>query len=253
MDIQSILTLLEITGSAQRVYLELLYSGPQSALFLSKKLSLPRASIYDAIHILEKKSLVVSQEENGKSTFSISDPKNISQMLDSSAEDILKAQREFKKLLPTILESPRVSEPKIRMFSGREGCQQTLRDILWYENTLTYTLWSMDKILKVITPEFLKWHNERRVSRNISLHSIRTAEDRPSADKYEFNGAGKAHLRELRFLSEGIDLSMSYWIYGDNVAFVSSGAELYGFIVHSKEFSEMMLIHFKLLWQQAKK
>ncbi|MES2931016.1 MAG: helix-turn-helix domain-containing protein [Patescibacteria group bacterium] len=253
MEISSILSLIGITGSAQRIYLELLSSGPQSALFLSKKLSLPRASIYDGLHVLEKKSLVISQEENGKGIFSISDPKNILQILDSSAENIGKAKAEFSEALPAILKSPRITEPKIVMFSGKEGCQQTLRDILWYENTLTYTLWSMDKILKVITPEFLEWHNKKRVERGISLHSIRTAEDRASAAKYEFNGTGPEHLRELRFLPEGIELSMSYWIYGDNVAFVSSGSELYGFIVHSREFSQMMLAHFKLLWETAKK
>ena len=44
---------------------------------------------------------------------------------------------------------------------------------------------------------------------------------------------------------------MSYWIYGDNVAFVSAEKELYGFIVHSKEFMEMMKFNFDLLWEQT--
>jgi sugar-specific transcriptional regulator TrmB len=252
MDIKSVLNLLDVAGSAQRIYVELLSTGPQSALSLSKKLALPRASIYDGIHILEKKSLVISQEDNGKGIFSISDPKNLLQMLDSSAENINKARNEFSDILPTLLKSPRVTEPKIRMFSGKDGCQQTLRDILWYKNTLTYTMWPMNKILDVLTPEFVDWHNKKRVAYGISLHSIRTAADKADAGKYEFNGTGPKHLRELRFLPEGIDLSMSYWIYGDNVAFVSAGEELYGFIVHSKEFSEMMKVHFDLLWKSSK-
>ncbi len=252
MNIQSILELIGITGNSQRVYLELLSSGPQSALFLSKKLSLPRASVYDALHFLEEKSLVSSQDSNAKSIFSISDPKNVLQILSTSAENANIAQTEFKKLLPEILKSPQVTEPKIRMFSGKEGCQQTLRDILWYENTLTYTLWPMNKILKTLTPEFVDWHNKKRVAYGISLHSIRTAADKADAGKYAFNGVGPKNLRELRFLPKGIDLSMSYWIYGDNVAFVSAGSELYGFIVHSKEFADMMKVHFKCMWDMSK-
>ena len=57
-------------------------------------------------------------------------------------------------------------------------------------------------------------------------------------------------MRELKFIPKGIDLSMSYWIYADNVAFVSAGKELYGFIVHSKEFTDMMKFNFNLMWEK---
>ena len=82
--IESILSTLKIVGTPQRVYLELLSSGPQSVLFLSRKLSLPRPTIYDALHVLEDKSLVVSQELNGKSVFSIGNPEHLLQMLDTT-------------------------------------------------------------------------------------------------------------------------------------------------------------------------
>lgn len=249
MTIESILSLIGISGSPQRVLLELLTSGPQTATFLAKKLSLPRPSIYDALHFLEKNSLVVSQEENGKSLFSISNPNTISQLIDTSNEKLELAKKEFNLLIPKLIKSPRITEPKIRMFSGKEGCQQTMRDILWYKNIETYTLWPMHKMLDTLTPEFLEWHNRRRVENNIGLKSIRKAQDKVDIEKYPFLGTRKLDLRELRFLPKGIDFSMSYWIYGDNVAFVSAGKELYGFIVHSKEFVEMMKFNFDMLWQ----
>ena len=251
MTIESILSTIGITGSPQRVLLELLTSGPQTATFLSKKLSLPRPSIYDALHLLEEKSIVVSQEENGKSIFSISNPNTISKLIDTSAEKMNLAKKELELIMPALLKSPRITEPKIRMFSGKEGCQQTMRDILWYSNIETYTLWPMDKMLKVLTPEFLEWHNKKRVENNIGLKSIRRQQDKESIKKYPFLGSKESDLRKLKFLPEGIDFSMSYWIYGDNVAFVSAEKELYGFIVHSKEFMEMMKFNFDLLWEQT--
>ena len=252
MAIENILSLLDITGTPQLVLLELLSSGPQSASFLAKKLSLPRPSIYDALHILEEKALVVSQLENNKSIFSANHPDKISELLDADSEKISVAKKEFSSLVPKLLKSPRITEPKIQMFSGREGCQQVMRDILLYKNIETYTLWPMHKMLELLTPEFMEWHNNRRVKNNISLKSMRTAKDKADTKKYPFMAAKPEDLREIKFLNEKIDFSMSYWIYADNVAFVSAGDEVYGFIVHSREFVDMMKIHFDLLWNQAK-
>lgn len=254
MAIENILSIIGVTGTAQRVLLELFANGPQTATFLAKKLSLPRPSVYDGLHILEKQSLVVSQEENGKSVFSVTNPEHIAQALNSYAEKITGAQNEFAKIIPSLLNSPHVTEPKIRMFSGRDGCQQIMRDILWFENITTYTLWPVSDMLEFLTPEFMEWHNKKRVSRNITLHAIRRQSDRASIKKYPFMDEGKKNLRESKLLPATFpDFLMSYWIYGDNVAFVSGGKELYGFIVHSKEFSDMMLINFNLLWNKGKK
>lgn len=253
MTIENILTTIGINGTSQRVLLELFSNGPQTAAFLAKKLSLPRPSIYDALNLLKDQSFVVSQEDNGKHIFSASNPNHITELLESSSKKILDAQKEFLKIIPNLLNSPRITEPKIRMFSGKAGCQQTMRDILWYKDIETYTLWPMHKMLEVLTPEFMEMHNKRRVQNNMSLQSIRKASDRVDIKKYPFLGSRVEDLREIRFLPSNIDFSMSYWIYGDNVAFVSAGKELYGFIVHSKEFSEMMLLNFNLLWNKTKK
>ena len=253
MSIESILSLVGVTGSPQRVLLELLTSGPQTATFLAKKLSLPRPSVYDALHLLEEKSLIVSQEESGKSIFSISNPDVISQLINSSKEKLEVAQSEFDQIKPDLLKSPRITEPKIRVFSGREGCQQIMRDILWLENITTYTLWPVSDMLEFLTPEFMEWHNKRRIERNITLHAIRRVSDEKIIERYQFMAAGENNLREAKLLDlKFSDFKMSYWIYGDNVAFVSAGKEFYGFIVHSKEFVEMMQFHFNLLWETSR-
>lgn len=253
MAIENILSIIGVTGTAQKVLLELFSNGPQTATFLAKKLSLPRPSIYDALHSLEKQSLIISQEDNGKSIFSVTNPEHISKALDISREKISEAQKEFSKIIPSLIKSPHITEPKIRMFSGKEGCQQTMRDILWYKNIETYTLWPMHKMIEILTPEFMEWHNKRRVENKMHLKSTRKSSDRINIKKYPFMGDRHEDLREIRFLPKNIDFSMSYWIYADNVAFISAGKELYGFIVHSKEFSEMMLLNFNLLWNKAKK
>jgi len=251
--IEAVLSTLKVTGTPQRIYLELLSGGPQSVVFLSKKLSLPRPTIYDALHFLEDKSLVISQEINGKSVFSIGNPQYVLQMLDTATEEIRAARKSMEQLLPQLLQSPRVTEPKIKMFSGREGGQQVMRDILWYKNITTYTLWPMYKMIDIITPEFLEWHNKRRVSRNIAIEAIRKFDDaNVDTQTYPYLGIRPEDLRTVKYLPKGIDFSMSYWIYDDNVAFISAESELYGFIIHSREFSTMMKLHYDLMSGIAK-
>ena len=252
MSIESVLSLVGVTGTPQRVLLELLGSGPQTAAFLAKKLSLPRPSIYDALHLLEEKSLVVSQEENGKSLFSANHPNKVTELIIAGEDKLSTAKKEFSVLIPELIKSPRITERKIQMFSGREGCQQTMRDILWHKNIETYALWPMNRMIEVLTPDFLEWRLKKRVENNINVKSMRKSDDRENIKKYPFLGPKPGNLRQVRFLPKKIDFTMSYWIYADNVAFVSAGKELYGFIVHSKEFAEMMEIHFNLLWEQAK-
>ncbi len=252
MELETILSLIGVSGSPQRVLLELMTNGPQTASFLAKKLSLPRPSVYDALHILEEKGFVVSQDENGKSIFSAKHPETILQIIDNSKEKLEKAKTDFSLLIPNLLNSPKITEPKIEMFSGKEGCQQTMRDILWYKNIETYTLWPMDKMIDVLTPEFLEWHNKKRVENNISVKSTRKASDKDISDTYPFLGIRHEDLREVKLLSKGVELSMSYWIYANNVAFVSTEKELYGFIVHSKEFADMMKFNFDLIWGISK-
>jgi hypothetical protein len=37
---------------------------------------------------------------------------------------------------------------------------------------------------------------------------------------------------------------MSYWLYADKAAFISSRRETFGFIIHSKDFAELIKAQF---------
>ena len=42
---------------------------------------------------------------------------------------------------------------------------------------------------------------------------------------------------------------MSYWIYADKVAFISSKKEGFGFIVHSRDFAGLQKVQFDEMWR----
>jgi hypothetical protein len=45
---------------------------------------------------------------------------------------------------------------------------------------------------------------------------------------------------------------MSYWIYDNKVLFAGGGKERFAFIVHSKEFTDLMIVLWKQMWEISK-
>jgi HTH-type transcriptional regulator, sugar sensing transcriptional regulator len=246
-ELEKILTSLEVPTIARRIYTELLKDKSLSARMLGEILDVPRPSIYDHIRYLQKKNLILEKKHDGKKYFVANDPNKIQILLDQKESEFGMAKKLFAELLPKIRESVSVTEPKIQFFSGVEGIKSIQNDILWARNTETYTLWPTQKIVDLLGEEYLAWHNKRRKEENISVKVLRQG---PKIDtvKYSFLKEGDEFLRTVKYLPLDMGIEMSYWIYGDKVAFFDSSPELYGFIVHSKSFSHLMKIQFMNMW-----
>jgi hypothetical protein len=70
--------------------------------------------------------------------------------------------------------------------------------------------------------------------------------------KKEEDSGDEEHLRELRFAPKGMTWNMGYWMYENRVAFLSSEKEGFGFVIHSKEFAQMMRLQFEQMWKVSK-
>lgn len=247
-DLEKVLSSLDIAPLAQRVYIELLKDKSLSARMLGEILDIPRPSIYDHIRTLKKKNLILEKRQDGKMFFVANDPHKINELLDQKEEEFVRAKEVFAKILPKIKDASPVLEPKIQFFSGIEGIKSIQNDILWTRNSETYTLWPTQKIIDLIGADYLAWHNRRRKEENISVKVLRQG---PKIDttKYNFLKEGEEFLRTVKYLPKDTGIEMSYWVYGDKVAFFDSSPELYGFIVHSKSFAHLMKINFNTMWE----
>lgn len=226
--------------------------GGMSIKIIAQKVGLPRTTTYDSIEPLLNKGLVVVRDEDGKAVYGVGDPNVLDLILDEQISSLSKTKQNLQKTISSIKRNTTTLEPKIRFFSGNEGVAKILNDILWYKNIETYTVWPMNEMLRLLGSEYLEWHNNRRVQRNIRLKSVRVNEKTVDFKKFPYLAGVKKFLRSLRYAPQHIKLDMSYWIYEDKVAFVSTGKALFGFIVHSREFSDMMKINFDLLWGVSK-
>jgi sugar-specific transcriptional regulator TrmB len=249
--IQKVLKELGLSDNAIQIYLKLAELGFSSARQLAESLGLPRATVYDNLKILSQNGLVAEKEEDAKKLFGIDDPKNLEHLLNTKIEGLKKASAEIKKWLPK-LNAGSALEPKIKFYSGIRGIKQVLSNLLWYEDIETLTMWPISEMVEILGVEYLENLNRRRIKQGISIRGIWPADKTVNFKDYPYLGVGKGHLRQLRLAPEGVSWDMSYWLYADKVAFISSKAESYGFVINSRDFANLIRAQFEIIWKLSK-
>ena len=250
--IKKILNDIGLPDNASRIYMRLLEIGHSSARQLAENLNLPRPTVYDTLKLLIKNSLVVEKEEENKKIFGIDDIKNLQNLITSKIDLLKSNQQKIIETLPELKLGFKSLEPKIKFYSGTEGIKQVLKDLLWYENIESLTMWPISEMVKILGAEYLENLNIRRIRQKISIRGIWPQNKSVNFKDYPFLGAGKGHLRELRLAPKGMNWNMSYWLYADKVAFISSEQEYFGFVVHSRDFAELMKSQFEIIWKLSK-
>lgn len=248
-DLESILSSLGLPPTSSKIYRELLENGETTARFLSEKLDITRPSTYDHLALLVKRGLVVEKKKENKTYFAADDVRHIDQALETHIEKLQAQKKLFSTMLPSLLKGSSQEAPKIKFYEGKEGLAYLVNDILWCKDETIYTLWPYEEMLKVLGKDVLTKFNDRRLQRKIAIHAL-WPHGSKQANDYIWNG--KDAQTKRRHAPKEFVFSMGYTIYGDKVSFVSSTREVFGFIVQSKDFAELMCGQFKVLWSASK-
>lgn len=247
--LEGILQSLGLPPSSQKIYKELLEHGETTARLLSEKLGLTRPSTYDHLSFLIKRGLVVEKKKENKTYFAADDVRHIERALTESIETLENQKHSFLTMLPTLLKDAKTESPKIRFFEGKEGMTHLINDSLWSKGETIYTLWPYAEMLKVVGEEALMRFNARRLQEKIHIKALWPHDTK--LDK-EYIWSDKDTNIERRHAPKDVSFRMGYTIYGDKVSFISSHREVFGFIVQSKDFAELMCSQFKVLWNMSK-
>ena len=103
-------------------YLALLEIGRQPASVLSKRLSIPKATVLFILHKLVERGYV-SMNKKGKTEYFSADPKQLEQR---KSREIHEAQKSLEQLIPLLKEfrHPLSARPQTSFFEGAEACKQ---------------------------------------------------------------------------------------------------------------------------------
>ena len=243
---------LGLSDLTEQVFSDLVSKGPSTARQLSDRVSIPRPSVYDHLKILISKGLVMERSEEGKKVFCVDDVKNISELLNEKIKLITSEKNKFETSITSLLKKTSFIEPKIKFYSGKDGVKQVINYIMLNRNIETVLMWPMSEMMKVLGSDYLADLNKRRIERNISLKVIWPQDKQLDTKKYPYLGVGEEHLRDLRLAPKGMTWDMGYWMYEDKVIFLSSEKEGFGFVVHSKDFANLIRVQFEEIWKVSK-
>jgi sugar-specific transcriptional regulator TrmB len=248
-DLESILHSLGLPPSSQKIYRELLERGETTARFLSEKLGITRPSTYDHLALLVKRGLVVEKKKENKTYFAADDVRHIKQALESSIEKLSEQKKMFEDILPSLLKGSAQEAPRIKFYEGKEGLTYLVNDILWHKGETICTMWPHEEMLKVLGKETLTRFNDRRLQEKIRIEALWPHGAKQDKD---YIWSGKDTLTLRKHAPKDLSFRMGYTIYGDKVSFISSQREVFGFIVQSKDFAELMRNQFKVMWTVSK-
>lgn len=248
-ELNSILQSLGLPPSSQKIYRELLENGENTARTLSLKLSLTRPSTYDHLDLLIKKGFVVEKKKDNKTYFGAEDVRHIEHLLIINIEKMEAQKNIFVSILPSLIKHSENSAPVVKFYEGKEGLEVILHDVLWCKGETIHTMWPHEEIEKVLGKDFLIRFNDRRIRGKIKVRALWPVTMKPK-ENHIWKEEDATVLR--KYAPKAMKWSMGYTIYGDKVSFISSSKEIFGFIVQSSEFAQLMKLQFDALWSQSK-
>ena len=246
--ISSALRRLDLSDFQQTIYLSLLTEGQATARTLAARTGMTRPSVYDQLKSLIALNLVVELDIDGKAEFAAADIKYLDALLEDKIDRLEQSRAFLSEALPSLIDSLHTVTPKVRFFEGEEGVKQLLKDIMWHDKSTLQVLWPADKMNQVFDSLFLKWFDERRLKRQLTIESLWVSDTKNISDTLFTAGTHDAR----RVLKKEKNIAMGTIIYDSKVAFISSHAEAFGFIVESNEFAQSEREKFGALWQLAK-
>jgi sugar-specific transcriptional regulator TrmB len=243
--VKSALRRLDLSDNEQTVYLSLLSAGATTARVLSSRTGITRPSVYDQLKTLRELNLIVELEVENKTHFAAADIKHLNALLEDKIDRLEQSRDFLEEALPSLRDSLETVDPKIRFFEGEEGVKQLLKDIMWHGNTTMQVYWPHEKMSELFDRKFLEWFDARRAKRNLCIQSL-WPHDTHKNDMDLFKSLPEDTQKKL---PKCLAPDMAYVIYEKKVAFISSSAEAFGYIVESTEFSALQRMQFAVLWK----
>ncbi len=253
MTLSEILTALDLDTAESSCYAFLLRNGATSVGKLSRKIGIPRSSLYGFLDRLCKRGLVGESLDQGVKLFIAEPPEKISLLFGKRIEELQDYQQKFRKILPDIKKSnsSKLIPPRLEKFEGTEGLQGVLKDMLLFYDLETFALWPIKNMLEVLSPEFFRYLNKERIRNNLYTRAIWPFNHGVSLKSHPYLGIGKKFKREIRVAPEHVNFPMGYWSYGRKTAFISSQKESFGFLIDSEELSQTLKGQFEILWKMS--
>ncbi|MBN2566781.1 hypothetical protein JXB02_01690 [Candidatus Woesearchaeota archaeon] len=235
-----------LTSGEAEVYEALVSLGLSSTGAITKKAGIASSKVYEVLQRLQKKGLVSFVIKNGVQYYDATPPERLLDFLEEKKEDVVRAQEDIKKIIPTIKQLGEKADEhnETVVYTGIEGAKIVLKEILeaGKKGISNYGFGTnVDPYVEQL-PHALN-------------NYIQEAKKLKFKTRLIFAKGFKSSniTAEIRFLSTEYLPPVRTMIYGHKVAIVDFTKPVTTIIIHKREIAESYKKHFEQLWKIAKK
>jgi HTH-type transcriptional regulator, sugar sensing transcriptional regulator len=241
MQIKEALKEYGLTENEIEIYLVLLPLGSINLQQISKRIGLPRTTIYNTLNYLAQKGLISTIIKKNAKHYEATDPEKIIDKIEEKKQLILQSLPELKALKETIKKSS-----SVEIYEGQKGLFTLLSDVFKKkQETYYFGSYSLSvEMLKHFPGHFRTIRMERRIPAKIVMDSY---------DDETFHTKLFKQLTELRFNNALKNFPCMIFIYGNKVAMYTLKKDLIGIIIDNEQVAEAMKFIFDTYWKTARK
>ncbi|PIN76040.1 hypothetical protein COV18_01295 [Candidatus Woesearchaeota archaeon CG10_big_fil_rev_8_21_14_0_10_37_12] len=225
------------------VYLALLKTGTSTANRIANLTGMKRSTTYDVLRLLVGKGIISTHIKSETHRFECSPPKKLVELLEEKKELI-------EQIIPR-LETLQKSIPKqssIKFFEGRKGIWNILEDI--FSTGQDFIFYGSRKEALNALKHYPENFSKKRALKGMRVRSILAEEDRKDPTMHS---AEIQKYTTIKYLKSFDKIEANTFIYGEKVAFMSSGEELLGIVIDSPAVYKQQKKLFEILWKIAEK
>lgn len=243
--------ILEQTGLNKNeaiTYLALLKSWTDMVWNIIRKTNLPRATVYDSLERLLKKTVISKSSKQWTVSYTAEPPQVLQYLLEKKKDEIWYVENSLNKILPELksLYNPYSILPWIKFYEWIEWIEKVLNDSLTSTEVIyTYVNvdW-MDKYIKEINDKYLENRKKMKVFKKWLV--LKT----PYAEK--LTKWYDKSVTETRLLDKKYFFSLECEIYDSKVSFITyTNDKPVWIIIENKEIYQMHRSLFELNWENA--
>lgn len=239
-----------------KVYLELLSIGTQLASILSKRIGLPRSTVYSNLKSLEKKGMVSFIIKKRVKFYSANDPNCLIGYIDGQCKTFDYYRNEMLSLIPkfrSIMKTYDLKKPMVSYFEGIAGVKHVMFDALTGKGDF-YAYLCLHKWFHSGLKDFLLSYKDFRIfNKKVPLRAIvpDTLEVRKFFEEnYSHHPKGMTQILYVNSRQNLQIFENEMNIYDNKVAILhlDRGNE-YGVVIESKEIYLMQKRIFEMAWR----
>src|SRR3990167_5472418 len=220
------------------IFLTLVQHGDLTILELSRKVSIPRSTVYRVVESLKKRGLAVDRIEENSHKISVVGIEKIELLIKQKQEEANYLQSMFGTVKTYFLKKDMLAQPetKVYFYRGKKGIEQMVWNVLQAKTEiLGYSYLYMNDFMGDV---FMSRFREEFLQRKRNGRDI-------YSDSYLKSRS--------RYLSQDIlDIDHQLDIYDDIVGIYNwHDGEVFGVEIHNKKVARLQRQIFEIVWQKA--